>query len=100
MASVPKSDSRLDFRLSKNDKAVIEQAAAISGQTVTDFAVSTLLREAREVIEHHHVTRLSDRDRDIFLALLDSDSEPNEALVRAAEEYKSRFSERNQARDH
>lgn len=30
---------------------------------------------------------LSDRDRDIFLALLDSDQEPNEALRKAAKDY-------------
>ena len=37
--------------------------------------------------------RLSDRDRDIFLAMLDSDEEPNEALKQAAEEYKKRIRE-------
>lgn len=31
---------------------------------------------------------LSNRDRDAFLALLDSDEEPNEALEKAAKEYK------------
>jgi len=31
---------------------------------------------------------LSDRDRDAFLALLDSDQEANEALKKAAEDYK------------
>ncbi|HXG65016.1 MAG TPA: DUF1778 domain-containing protein [Blastocatellia bacterium] len=83
-----RSDARLDFRLNQQVKEVIEQAAAVSGQSVSDFAVSVLYRTAKEVLENERNTRLSDRDRDIFLALLDSDAKPNEALKRAANRYK------------
>ncbi|HKV41147.1 MAG TPA: DUF1778 domain-containing protein [Blastocatellia bacterium] len=85
-----KSAARLDFRLNPRVKSVIEQAAAVSGQTVSEFAVSALYRTAREVLEKEQSTRLSDRDRDIFLAALDSDAKPNEALKRAARKYKRR----------
>lgn len=85
-----KSDARLDFRLNRQVKEVIEQAAAVSGQSVSDFAVSALYRTAREVLEREQATRLSNRDRDVFLAMLDSDAKPNEALKRAAKRYKSR----------
>ena len=70
-------------------KATIEKAAARLGQSVSDFAVSTLVREAREVNREHDVTELSDRDRDIFVSILDDpDARPNEALAAAAERYK------------
>ena len=85
-----KSNARLDFRLNRQVKEVIEQAAAVSGQSVSDFAVSALYRTAKEVLEREQTTRLSNRDRDVFLALLDSDAKPNEALKRAAKRYKSR----------
>ena len=85
-----KSDARLDFRLNRQVKEVIEQAAAVSGQSVSDFAVSALYRTAREVLEKEQTTRLSNRDRDVFLAVLDSDAQPNEALKRAAKRYKGR----------
>ena len=85
-----KSDSRLDFRLNRQVKEVIERAAAVSGQSVSDFALSALYRTAKEVLEREQTTRLSNRDRDIFLAMLDSDAKPNEALKRAAKRYKSR----------
>ena len=85
-----KSDARLDFRLNRQVKEVIERAAAVSGQSVSDFAVSALYRTAREVLEKEQTTRLSNRDRDIFLTALDSDAKPNEALKRAARRYKSR----------
>lgn len=49
-----------------------------------DNTKNTNFAAAQPAIE----TRLSDRDRDIFLALLNSDEEPNEALKQAVEEYK------------
>ncbi len=87
--SIVKNDARLNFRLPEELKATIEKAAAQLGQSVSDFAVSTLVRTAREVIREHDVTELSDRDRDVFVSILDdADATPNEALAAAAERYK------------
>ena len=62
------------------------------GQSVSDFAVSTLVRAAREVIREQNATQLSNRDRDRFLALLDdADARPNKALKTAAGKYKRRM---------
>jgi len=84
-----KNDARLNFRLPSDLKETIEQAAAHLGQTVSDFAISTLVQTARQVIREHDVTRLSNRDRDRFLALLDdAEVEPNDALKAAARRYK------------
>jgi uncharacterized protein (DUF1778 family) len=90
--SKPKNDDRLDFRLDSEAKRVIEQAAALSGQTVKQFAVSTLVQSAEEVLERRRTIHLSNRDRDLFLALLDADDEPNQALRDAAERFKREFS--------
>jgi uncharacterized protein (DUF1778 family) len=80
---------RLDFRLTSDVKATIEKAAAASGQSVTDFAVSTLYERAKKVLEEESVRRLSNRDRDIFLQMLDdTNRKPNVALRRAAARYK------------
>ena len=86
------NDARLNFRLPGNLKALIEQAATELGQSVTDFAISSLVRDAREVLQQSQRTRLTDRDRDIFLAMLDKvDARPNAALKAAAGRYKRRF---------
>ena len=88
-SNVPsKPSARLDFRLNVDAKLLIEQAAAAKGQTVSDFAVSTLVRSAEEVLERLERRRLSDRDRDRFLELLDSNDEPSPALKRAARDYR------------
>ncbi len=87
-----RNDSRLNFRLASELKETIEQAAAELGQTVSEFAVSTLVREARQVIEQGRQTRLSNRDRDLFIkALEDADAKPNEPLKAAGRKYKRRF---------
>jgi uncharacterized protein (DUF1778 family) len=84
-------DARLNFRLPSEVKSAIEQAAAQLGQSVSDFAVSTLVRTARDVLEQERVTRLSNADRDRFLALLDdADVRPNAALRAAAKRYVKR----------
>ena len=84
----PEHIARLNFRLPNEVKEVIERAAVVSGLTVTDFAINALVNSANEVLERHQTRTLSDRDRDVFLALLDSDQEPNERLKQAAKDYK------------
>lgn len=77
-------DARIDFRIRPDLKDRIEKAANVSGRSITEFAVSTLLETADEILEHHNVAKLSNRDRDLFLAVLDQDAKPNEKLLRAA----------------
>jgi uncharacterized protein (DUF1778 family) len=70
----------LNFRLPRETSDVIERAAVAVGQSLTDFAAAALLKSAHEVLDQPPQRKLSDRDRDLFLALLDSDAEPNDAL--------------------
>lgn len=81
------TQERMDFRLDGDQKALIERAAAYSGETLTGFAISTLVREARRVIQEQEVTTLTDRDRDRFLELLDNPPPATDALRRAAKRH-------------
>lgn len=85
--------ARLNFRLPPEAKEKIERAAIVSGVTTTDFAIHALVSSADEVLERHHVTTLSDRDRNLFLAMLGADEEPNEALKNAAETHRRLITE-------
>lgn len=81
--------ARLNIRLAPEIKQTIEVAAAHMGQTVSDFATASLVQVARRVIEEQNVTRLSERDRTLFAAMLeDKSSRPNATLVAAAKRYK------------
>ena len=82
--------ARLDVRLAQQTKEKIEQAALVSHQTLTDFVITTLLRASDEALKHHHSIRLTSRDRDLFLAALDADEQPNSALRTAAQQFTRR----------
>lgn len=53
--SMPRDDDRLDFRLHSEAMKMIEQGAAVSGQTVKQFAVSTLVQSAEEILERRRM---------------------------------------------
>lgn len=80
--------ARLNFRLPPDLKQAIEDAAALAGQTVSDFAISALTQSARSVIKEQDSTVLSNRDRALFVKLLDRTARPNKALATAARRYK------------
>lgn len=84
-AKTPKTGStRLDMRLERRTKTLIERAAAITGQTITDFVVSNLVESAMATIERHERLVLSNRDRDRFLAALDRPAKSLPMLAKAA----------------
>jgi len=85
---IQESDARLNFRVRSDIKDRIEKAATLSGKSITDFAVSALSDTADEVLERYRAAELSDRDRDIFLSLLDRAAKPNKVLRRAAKTHK------------
>ena len=76
---------RLDVRLTAEHKKLLEQAAAVTGQPVTSFAISHLLEKAREVVEQYNRTVLSLEDWERFAQILEADDEPTPALMKAAE---------------
>ncbi|MBI1369587.1 MAG: DUF1778 domain-containing protein [Planctomycetes bacterium] len=81
------NNTRLDVRLGEEQKKLIEQAAGFLGQTISAFTVATLVHQAEQVVERFGMLRLSDRDRDAFLAALDNPPAPNAKLCRAAKRY-------------
>lgn len=91
MSAIPNPQpARLDFRISPEHKKLIERAAAAQGQTVSSFAISTLIRAAEAAIEGEAVRALSARDSETFLAMLDAPPAPNAALREAARRYQAR----------
>jgi uncharacterized protein (DUF1778 family) len=86
--------ARLDIRITTQAKDKIEQAAVVSNQTVTDFVLSSLLRASEEALQRHEIMRMTDRDRDLFLAALDAESLPNQSLRKAADKFKRQSRER------
>jgi uncharacterized protein (DUF1778 family) len=80
--------SRLDVRMHSESKKLIEKAAHLLGMKPSDYARITLEREAKRVLEDSYSIKLTERDWNRFIQILEEDAPPNEALVKAASQYK------------
>lgn len=67
---------RIEIRLTADQKRTIEQAATISGRSVTDFSVPLLVDEATEVIRQDRELRMSAQAWDTFNEILDRPAKP------------------------
>ena len=76
-------NKRLNLRVSPEIKAKIVRAAALRSTDLTNFVTQTALREAEAVIEEAELVKLSERDYQRVLALLENPPRPN-AKLRAA----------------
>ncbi len=74
---------RLDVRVTRQNKRLIERAALVTGQPVTSFVLSSALDRAREALERESRTVLSERDGRLFCRLIEEARAPSEVLVRA-----------------
>ncbi len=91
--AIGSQDINLEIQISADQKSLIEEAAALSGQPITSFTVSAAVEAARRVVEGRATIHLSAKDWDRFLYLLDHPPEPNDQLKRAATRYKDGVSE-------
>lgn len=79
---------RLEARISPEQKALFERAAALSGQTLTAFVVDRLQTAAEETIRTHEVIKLTPEASIQFVEALLDPPEPNERMRAAAERYR------------
>ena len=91
MRTHEEKSTRLDLRLSAASKELIEKAAILTGQTLTNFVVSSTLRTAQEVVVEQQRLVLTDRERDQFLKALDDATPPNKALRDAARRFNAHY---------
>ena len=79
-ATIHAHDTRINLRTSPEAKALIERAAALMGTTVSSFMLQNAYEAAQRLVAQHETIVLSDRDRDAFLAAINTPGEPTEAL--------------------
>jgi uncharacterized protein (DUF1778 family) len=84
-----RNKDRMNFRISPEIKARVVRAAAITGQELTDFAVSTLNDKASAVLDRHDTIALDRSDYDFFLKVLDDRGrKPSKRSQAAARRYR------------
>ncbi|MEG1211429.1 MAG: DUF1778 domain-containing protein [Leclercia sp.] len=81
---------RIDLRLTDEDKNLIEEAAAMSNQTITQFMVNSASERAAEVIEQHRRLILNEGSWNRVMEAIDNPPEPNDRLKRAVKRLQNR----------
>ncbi|EMQ7411669.1 DUF1778 domain-containing protein [Escherichia coli] len=80
---------RIDLRLTDDDKSIIEEAAAMSNQSITQFMVSSASERAVKVIEQHRRLVLNEESWNLVMDAISNSPAPNDKLKRAADRLKS-----------
>jgi uncharacterized protein (DUF1778 family) len=78
---------RLETRVPASLKSLVQRAAALQGQSLTDFVLAAATEAARRVVRENDVLELSYRDQMAFAEALLHPPEPNDALKAAAARY-------------
>lgn len=79
---------RLEARLSRKQKELIQHAADLAGRSLTDFILSASQEAANKVIREHEVITLRAQESENFVNALMNPPAPNLALQKAAKRHR------------
>ena len=77
---------RIDIRTTQRVKRTLQEAAAASHKTVSEFLLDSALTQAAEVLADRRLFLLNDAQWEAFLAALDAPAEPMPRLERLLRE--------------
>lgn len=83
--------ARLEARISVEQKMVLQQAAALSGRTLSEFVVASAQEAASRVIQEHETIRLNRTEQIAFVSALLNPPPPNARLRKAAAAYRKQM---------
>ena len=87
----PSKLERLEARITREQKRIIERAARLRGTSVTDFVVVSAQRAATDTIKDVEMMSLRGEAREAFVNALLNPPAPNAAANRAAERFRRRI---------
>ena len=87
MEIVTAKQDRIGARVPHEVYETLCRAAELTGATVNQFLVQSALKEAQAVIEREEVIRLSPRDWNWLLDLMENPPQPNAKLQAAINHY-------------
>jgi uncharacterized protein (DUF1778 family) len=86
-------DSRLDLRVTQEQKELLELAAAIKGISLSAYTLSYLIPIAEQEVNSHERLILSNRDRDLFLSVMKNPPPLKGKLKAAIKQYRDKYGE-------
>lgn len=75
---------RIDLRLNEDDKHMIEEAAAMTNQSISQFMISTASERATQIIDQHRRLLLNEESWNLVMDTITNPPAPNDRLKRAA----------------
>jgi uncharacterized protein (DUF1778 family) len=87
MGTTSAKQDRIGARVPHEVYETLCRAAELTGATVNQFLVQSALKEAQAVIEREEVIRLSPRDWNWLLDLMENPPKPNAKLKAAIKRY-------------
>lgn len=85
---MPVKQARLEARVTREQKRLIERAARLRGTSVTDFVLSSAQQAATATIKDFEMLSLRDEAREVFVNALLNPPPPNPAAQAAARRYR------------
>lgn len=88
----PSKLERLEARITREQKRIIERAAGLRGTSVTDFVVVSAQQAATNAIKDYEMMSLRGEAREAFVNALLNPPAPNAVANRAVGRYRRRIS--------
>lgn len=88
MATAALRSERLDARVTREEKEVIETAASLRGTSYSDFVRMAVREAALNTIREHEVLTLNQESRKVFIEALLNPPKPNQKALAAAKRFK------------
>ena len=84
-------DSRIDLRVTQEQKELLEKAASLRGISLSAYTLLHLLPVAKQDIDTQERLILSERDRDLFMSIMENPPELQGNLKTAIKKYQDKY---------
>lgn len=85
--------SRIDLRITQEQKELLERAAALKGVSLSAYTLSYVLPAAKQEVDSHERLVLSNRDRDLFMSVMENPPRLKGKLKSAIRKYQEKYGE-------
>lgn len=85
--------SRIDLRVTQEQKELLERAAALKGVSLSAYTLFYVLPAAKQEVDSHERLVLSNRDRDLFMSVMENPPELKGKLKSAIRNYQEKYGE-------
>jgi len=88
---VQTKNSRIDLRVTPEQKQLLEQAAALKGISLSAYTLSNILAIAQQELDNYEKLVLSNQDRDLFLSVIENPPQLQGKLKTAINKYRHKY---------